>query len=136
LKDKFNVKAMKAAAIEIEEKFLSWKAYQFDRLANQARQDIIAKARSGGVSYFMETAKRIGLHFVHWHNTGTKSATTLPPACLAGRKCSASGSTTDTSTTPNAVLAVALASPSMPYFPTDRSDTPRGRPATLTRGRS
>lgn len=30
LKEEFNVKVTKAAAIEIEEKFLSWKVYQFD----------------------------------------------------------------------------------------------------------
>ena len=131
LKEEFNVKATKAAAIEIEEKFLSWKAYQFDRLANQVRQEIVAKARSEGTNYFMDTAKRLGLIFVR--NTGAKSSTALPPTPLAGKRRSASGSTTNSPATPTAALAAAPASPNSSNTSTS---TPRGRPAALARGRS
>ena len=131
LKEEFNVKATKAAAIEIEEKFLSWKAYQFDRLANQVRQEIVAKARSEGSNYFMDTAERLGLIFVR--NTGAKSATAPPPTPLAGKKRSASGSTTNSPATPTAALAAAPASPNSSNTSTS---TPRGRPAALARGRS
>ena len=129
LKEDFSVKATKAAAIEVEEKFLPWKANQFDRLANDSRQEVAAKARAEGENYFIETAQRVGLYITR--DTSAPGATIPPPTRLAGKKRSASGSTTPA--TPNVAL---IAAPPSPGSTSSSVSTTRGRPATLTRGRS
>ena len=135
IKEEFTVKATKAAAIEVEEKFLPWKENQFDRRANEARQEIAAFARAEGDKYFIELAERTGL--IMTRVAGTNGAIIPPPTVLAGKKRSASGSTsnsvTNTPVTTNVAMAV---DPNSPRVTNSPSSTPRGRPTALARGRS
>ena len=133
-KEVFNTKATKAAAIEVEEKFLPWKANQFDRLANDATQEIADQTNKHGEDYLIATARSLGLLFSRVD--GAKDATSLPTP-LAGRKRSVTGSTpnsrVNTPAARNAVLGTPLSTP----LPLDSpSSTPKGKPATLTRSRS
>jgi hypothetical protein len=87
LKNEFNAKATKAAAAEVDVKWLEWKANHLDRLAQQNEQHIAAQAKDQGIDYFISTGKRLGLHITR----GTVTAhTALTPKI--GRKRTASGS--------------------------------------------
>ncbi|KAF8489009.1 hypothetical protein F5888DRAFT_1638816 [Russula emetica] len=88
LKNRFARKATKAAATEVDEKWLDWKANQLDRLAATFQLEIGEKARERGTSYFIETAERLGLQV-------TRGGTPIDPipGTAAGKKCTASGST-------------------------------------------
>jgi hypothetical protein len=61
LKNDFTKKATKAAAAEVDEKWLVWKANELDRLAESSKSDIAANAREKGTKYFIELAERLGL---------------------------------------------------------------------------
>src|SRR5713226_2869877 len=87
LKNDFNTKATKAAAAEVDEKWLEWKAKHIDMLAQQYEQEIIAQARNKGIDYFIATGERLGLRIMH--NPSAMSSTPTP---TMGRKRTASGS--------------------------------------------
>jgi hypothetical protein len=121
-KNMFNIKATKAAAIEVEEKFLPWKANQFDRLANKVTQEIADQTNKHSKDYLIATACSLGLHF-SWVE-GTKGTTT-PPTHLpvAGRKHLVSGSTPNSRVNTPATHSTVLGTPlSMPLLVT----APRG----------
>ena len=107
LKKEFTEKATKAAAAEVEEKWLLWKANEIDRLANEYKQEIACNARKGGIDYFIETAQRVGLHI-----SRDGDVPTAVPTPSAGRKRSLSG------TFSNAGLATPTAKRIMPSGPT------------------
>ena len=133
IKEDFTAKATRAAAIEVEEKFLPWKENQFDRKANDARQEIEAFARAEGEKYFIELAERAGLIVTRI----AEGVAVPPPTVLAGKKRSASGAISNSGTnTPLVTNAVMTAAPDPPIVPSPASSTPRGRPAALARGRS
>ena len=88
LKNDFTIKATKAAAAEVEEKWRTWKANELDRLAEAERSDIAAKTREQGTCYLIETAQRLGLQV-----TREGIPTDTNPTPIAGRKRTASGST-------------------------------------------
>ncbi len=87
IKSDFTKKATKAAAAEVEEKWLSWKASQIDRCAAAHENEIAAKVREKGKNYLIEQAGRLGLHISHETNPAD---TPNPP--LTTRKHTASGS--------------------------------------------
>ena len=133
IKEEFTAKATKAVAIEVEEKFLPWKENQFDRKANDARQEIEAFARAEGEKYFIELAERAGLIITRVAD----GVAVPPPTVLAGKKRSASGATPISATnTPVVANAALAAAPDSPRVPSPASSTPRGRPTALARGRS
>ncbi|KAF8489697.1 hypothetical protein F5888DRAFT_1744919 [Russula emetica] len=135
LKNKFTKKATKAAAAEVDEKWLVWKANQLDRLAATFQLEIGEKARERGTSYFIESAERLGLQV-------TREGTPIDPipAPTAGRKHTALGSTPK-------LVPLAPPTPSAPSTPstpkasrinppraakrTTSSPAPRGRVPTL-----
>src|SRR5580698_5165540 len=86
LKNTFTKKATKAAAAEVEEKWLVWKANEIDRLTATFKKDLGMKARERGKDYFIDTAEKLGLQL---SREGTLSPT---PPQTAGHKCTASGS--------------------------------------------
>jgi len=86
-KEEFNRKATKAAAAEVDEKWLSWKAKNLDMLAQQSEKEITAQARKNGIDYFIATGQRLGLHITR--DTAITS-TFQPPT--TGKKRTASGS--------------------------------------------
>ena len=117
LKDEFNTKAAKAAAVEIDEKWLIWKANQLDLLAQQNEKDIIALAKDKGIDYFIATGQRMGLQITR----GPTTMSSIPTPTL-GRKRTISGSLPRSGrTTP--VMRKAIVSGSH----TDSPTTPRGR---------
>ena len=135
MKDEFSVKAMKAATIEVEEKFLLWKADHLDRRANEVEQEIAAETRVHGEKYLIATGQRLGLHLTR--DSGAKHAIIPLPTALAGTKRSATGSTPTSRVSTPAATNVALPPPlTLPLAHNSPTDTPRGRPATLARGRS
>jgi len=87
LKNKFNTKATKATAAEVDEKWLQWKANHLDRLAERNKHEIAAQARDKGIDYFIETGQRLGLHITR----GTATPSSIPTPKI-GRKRTASGS--------------------------------------------
>ena len=89
LKNNFTKKATKAAAAEVDEKWLTWKANELDRLAMTFQREIGAKAREKGKSYFIETAERLGLQVVQ--AKAPTEPTPPPPPPTTGRKRTASG---------------------------------------------
>ncbi|KAH9960221.1 hypothetical protein BGW80DRAFT_1256282 [Lactifluus volemus] len=123
LKNEFNTKATKAAAADVDEKWLQWKAERLDSLTRQHESEIAAQARSRGIDYFIATGQRLGLHI-----TRGPTALTTTPTPTTGRKRTVSGSRPrQSSATPRrrtAALTVSrAASP-------DSLDTPRGRTIT------
>jgi hypothetical protein len=130
LKTDFNKKATKAAAAEVEEKWLVWKANELDRLAEAEKEEIGAKAREEGKSYFIETAERLGLQITR---EGVLTDPKTASAPTVGRKRTASGST------PRPAPAVLLTPkatrvnpPRLAKRTTSTSPAPRGRVATPT----
>jgi len=88
LKINFTRKATKAAAAEVDEKWLTWKANELDRLAETFQSEIASKAREKGTRYFIDMAERLGLQIT---SEGIPAdATSIPQT---GRKRTASGST-------------------------------------------
>ena len=87
LKNEFTKSATKAAAAEVDEKWLSWKANQLDRLAAAQEREIGAKVREKGKDYIIETAERLGLH------VSREKTSSDAPTQSAGRKRTVSGST-------------------------------------------
>jgi hypothetical protein len=85
LKNKFTKKAMKAAATEVDEKWLVWKANQLNRLAESYKEDMAARTKEEGKDYLIALAERLGLQVVRKGQLDTPT----PPA---GRKHTASGS--------------------------------------------
>ena len=67
LKTDFNRKATKAAAAEVDEKWLTWKANPTwtGARAEAHQSEVAAKARERGINYFIETADRLGLQVLH-----------------------------------------------------------------------
>jgi hypothetical protein len=61
LKNKFTKKATKAAAAEVDEKWLVWKANQLDRLAENYKEDMAARTKEEGKDYLIALADRLGL---------------------------------------------------------------------------
>ncbi len=121
LKKDFNTKVTKAAAAEVDEKWLEWKAKHIDMLAQQNEQDISAQARNRGIDYFIATGERLGLCITR--STPDRNSTPTP---TAGRKRMASGS----------LPGQRLPTPVMRQTPTTKTwdasaSTPRGRDATL-----
>jgi hypothetical protein len=87
LKKDFDLKAARAAAAEVEEKWQEWKASQIDMLAHKSEKEITDMLREKGTDYFIATGQRMGLHF-----TRDKDAVPIPPTPMAGRKRTSSGS--------------------------------------------
>jgi hypothetical protein len=120
IKEEFTKKATKAAAAEVDEKWLLWKANQIDRLAHNHQQEIAARAREHGIDYFIETGQRLGLHI-----TRSVNATIPTPTPTIGRKRSLSGSLSSAGpATPTMRMTV----PPRGSTPSPAA-TPRGRPA-------
>lgn len=86
LKSDFTKKATKAAAAEVDEKWLIWKANEIDRLALTFKKDLGIKARERGKSHVIEIAEKLGLQL---SREGT-------PTPMTGRKRTLSGSTPET----------------------------------------
>jgi hypothetical protein len=127
IKKGFTEKVTKADTAEVDEKWLTWKANEIDRLARHYDLEIAAKARKRGKKYFIAMAFRLGLQCTPM--SGTNDATSSPTA-LAGKKRTASGSA------PNLRLATPIRKkPDPPTVTTlDRhtispASTPQGRTA-------
>ncbi len=86
LKNEFTVKVTKAAAAEVDEKWLTWKANEIDRLAATYKKEMGIKARERSTKYFIQTADTLGLQFI-----GEGPPKVNPPP-TTGRKRTASGS--------------------------------------------
>jgi len=123
IKKEFTEKATKAAAAEVDEKWLHWKAKQIDRLAEDFKKEIADHTRSEDISYFIETGERLGLQIMH----GGNSSTTVPTPTI-GRKCSLSGSFSNAGTkTPTIKGFTPLLAGHTPSL----TATPCARPALL-----
>jgi len=128
LKIDFTKKATKAAAAEVDEKWLTWKANEIDRLAETYKKDLGTKAREKGKDYFIETAEKLGLQILR----------TETPTPTAGRKRTASGSrpkpTQSASVTPKATRQslprAAKGTPSSSPAPRGRQPGPTPQPTT------
>jgi hypothetical protein len=131
LKNNFTKKATKAAAAEVDEKWLTWKANELDRLAMTFQREIGAKAREKGKSYFIETAERLGLQVVQ---AKAPTEPTPPPSSpTTGRKRTASGSRPRTTpATPTTPVATRINPPRAAKRNTSTSPAPRGRDTTPT----
>lgn len=128
LKNEFTIKATKAAAAEVEEKWRTWKANELDRLAEAERADMAAKTREQGEIYLIETAQRLGLQITR---KGT-SVDTIPTQ-IAGRKRTASGSTLKSApSAPPTPKATRVNPPRLAKRTTSTSPAPRGRMVTPT----
>jgi hypothetical protein len=126
LKNDFTVKATKAAAAEVEEKWRTWKANELDRLAEAERSDMATKTREQGVSYLIETAQRLGLQILQEGNTAN---TNLTP--FAGRKRTVSGSTPKAApSAPPTPKATRVNPPRLAKRTASTSPAPQGRVAT------
>jgi hypothetical protein len=77
IKEEFNKKATKAAAEEVDEKWLQWKANQIDRLANDFRQEIADRVGKDDIEYFIEAGQRLGLHITRNVSTATSVAAAI-----------------------------------------------------------
>ncbi|KAN0102409.1 hypothetical protein V8E52_011973, partial [Russula decolorans] len=122
LKKDFTEKATKAAAAEVDEKWLTWKANEIDRLALTFKKDLGIKARERGKNHVIEVAEKLGLQIL-WEKT---------PTPTAGRKRTVSGSATETTqptpiSTPQATRdSLPRAAKKTPSY----SPAPRGRQLT------
>jgi hypothetical protein len=97
IKKRCNEKATKAAATEVDEKWNEWKANELDRRASADELLIQTHTREKGVSYFIETAKTLGLHLTR--EEAPKSQTPTPKA---SRKRTISGTAPESIPTPTA----------------------------------
>ncbi len=88
LKNDFTRKVMKAAAAEVDKKWLTWKADQIDRHAAAYEREIGSNLRTKGIFYLNETAERLGLQVIL-----LGSPVEDIPIPTSGKKCTASGST-------------------------------------------
>jgi hypothetical protein len=121
LKKEFTTKATKAAAAEVDEKWLHWKAEHLEMLAHQHKKEIASQARSQGIDYFILTGQRLGLHI-----TCGAGTTNTNPTPTMGRKRTASGSLPQQGP-PTPTMKETPQKGSSPASP----DTLRGRPPTL-----
>ena len=120
LKNEFNTKATKAAATDVDEKWLQWKADHLEMLSQQHENEIAAQARNRGIDYFISTGQRLGLHI-----TRGPAAMISMPTPTTGRKRTVSGSLPrHRSATPVTRKAPPIESGGTP------PDTPRGRTIT------
>jgi len=107
---------MKAAAAEVDEKWLQWKANHLDMLVQQNKNGIAAQVREKGIDYFISTGERLGLRIMC--NDTTVNSTCTPK--ILGRKHTVSGSLprqrSITPTERNASpLEQSIASPTTPW---------------------
>ena len=124
IKKGFNEKATKAAAAEVDEKWLTWKANELDRLAMAHETEIAAEARKGREKYFIATASRLGLCCTSTGSVDTNNST--PP--VSGRKRTASGSAPDAkSTTPAGPRPDVMTTTAPERHTISPVTTPRGR---------
>ncbi|KAN0118225.1 hypothetical protein V8E52_005486 [Russula decolorans] len=118
----FTEKATKAAAAEVDEKWLTWKANEIDRLALTFKKDLGIKARERGKNHIIEVAEKLGLQIL-WEGT---------PTPTAGRKRTVSGSATET-TQPTPTSTPQATRDSLPRAAkktSSYSPAPRGRQPT------
>ena len=126
LKNNFNKKATKAAAAEVDEKWMAWKAYEFDRLAAAHQNELGNKARKRDIGYFTDMAERLGLQV-------TQEGTPLnqTPAPTTGRKRTSSGSAPSPVTpVPTTPKATRINPPRAAKRASSTSPAPRGREST------
>jgi len=114
-KEKFIVKAMKAATSEVDKKWLNWKANHLDMLVQQSEKQIEAQAKERGIEYFISIGQRLGLCITH---DDTAINSTHTPRIL-GRKRTVLGSLLGRSLTTQmggntAPLEQGVASPTTP----------------------
>lgn len=57
LKNNFTIKATKAVATEVKEKWLAWKANKLDKFAKGEKSSIAGRTRKQSESYLIETAQ-------------------------------------------------------------------------------
>ena len=127
LKTDFNRKATKAAAAEVDEKWLTWKANQLDRLVEAHQSEVAAKARERGINYFIETADRLGLQV-----TQSRGSTNPFPTPSVGKKRTVSGSAPKpVPPTPAPAQATRVNPPRAAKQTTSVSPAPRGRETAL-----
>ena len=112
IKKHFTVKATKAAAAEVDEKWLLWKADQIDRRGAAYETEIAANTRKRGEEYLIATAERLGLHIVR----GERPTTPIT-GIRTGRKRSASGSECSSGPTRPSTPAAIGANPPPPPPP-------------------
>ncbi|KAH9973463.1 hypothetical protein BGW80DRAFT_1252048 [Lactifluus volemus] len=126
LKKDFDTKATKAAAAEVDEKWLRWKSEQLDMLIHQHENEIAAQARCHGIDYFIATGQRLGLDI-----TRGPSAAITTPTPTTGKKRTVSGSRPRQSSATPVMRKAAPIVNQAAFF--DTPDTPRGRPIALRR---
>ena len=129
IKKDFTTKATKAAAAEVDEKWLKWKANELDRLARTHDAEMAAEARKGGKKYFIAMASRLGLKCTAADSaTGTNNPS--PPITTAGKKRTASGSAPSTRLpTPAGIKANLIVETTSATHTDSPAATPRGRAA-------
>ena len=120
LKKDFTTKATKAAAAEVDEKWLTWKATELDRRAAADEKEIAAKTRERGAAYLNSIADRLGLQVI------PKGAPTQPVQ-LAGLKRTVSGSTPKPAQTVPIPQATRVNPPRAAKKTPSTSPAPRGR---------
>ncbi|KAF8500745.1 hypothetical protein F5888DRAFT_1298123 [Russula emetica] len=134
IKKDFTEKATKAAAAEVDEKWLVWKAKELDRLARTHDTEIAAEGRKRGTKYFIAMASRLGLRCIPAESTESAIDSAIdPPTTTTGKKRTISGSAPSvrlpTPAGAKANLTVALASARSTSSP---AATPRGRAASTS----
>ena len=120
LKKEFTTKATKAAAAEVDEKWLTWKATELDRRTAADKKEIAAKTRERGAVYLNSITDRLGLQVV------SKGAPTQPVQ-LAGLKRTVSGSMLKPAQTVPILQATRVNPPCAAKKTPSASPAPRGR---------
>jgi hypothetical protein len=130
LKSKFTKKATKAAAAEVDEKWMIWKAKELDRLAADHRKDIAVKTREKGKDFVIEMAEKLDLQV-------TRKRDLIAPIPTIGRKRTALGSapqpTLPTPPSPTPTPPPLTPTPPPPTPPSPTSSTPRATRISLPR---
>jgi hypothetical protein len=122
LKEQFNTKATKAAAAEVDEKWLGWKAKSFDMTAQRCEQEIATQAKNRGIEYFITAGQRLGLCI-----TRGPTIANITHTPTTGNKRTVSGSLPRQRTaTPSLQTSLPLDNnPESPTTPRGRDTTPR-----------